>query len=263
MSARDIDPLTKPDEHLNPEVAANYDAGVADRATDAVLEPTLDVLAGFAGDAGALEFAIGTGRVALPLAARGVDVEGVDFSAAMLAEFARKAGAERLRVIEGDMTTTDMGRRYGLVYLVFNTIMNLRDQDAQVAAFVNAARHLEPGGRFVVEVIVPSLHALPPGERFRPFDVSDKHLGFDEYLDRARQILVSHHWYRAADDRLRQISGAFRYVWPAELDLMARIAGMTFESRWADWDRSPFTDDSPSHVSVWRLATSNNSASSA
>ena len=247
------DPLDRPDEHLNPVVAANYDVALADRFTPDAIDPAVAVLAELAGDGHAVEFAVGTGRIALPLAATGVPVDGIDFSEPMLAQLRSKPGADALRVTAGDMTETVIRTDAALVYLVFNTITNLRTQELQVACFRNAAAHLRPGGRFVIENGVPKLHQLPPGETIRPFDVSPHHLGFDEYIDRVQQISVSHHYY-IDGDTVRRTAGAFRYVWPSELDLMAQLAGMELEHRWADWDRSPFTGESPSHVSVWRMS---------
>jgi SAM-dependent methyltransferase len=245
------DYLLKPDEHLRRSVAASYDAAVADRFTPEAVDPAVDVLAELASDGVAVEFAVGTGRLALPLAARGTTVHGIDFSEAMLNELRRKPGADQIAVTMGDMTTARVCDDASLVFLVFNTIGNLRTQQQQVACFRNAAAHLRPGGCFVIENMVPNLFGLAPGETIRPFDVSANHLGFDEFVDRTNQILVSHHYF-IDGDRVRTVSGAFRYVWPSELDLMAELAGLSFESRWADWLRSPFTDTSPSHVSVWR-----------
>jgi len=251
--ARLAEHLGRPDQHLDPAVAAVYDEGHRDRFDDGVVAATVDVLAELAGAGPVVEFAVGTGRIALPLAARGVEVLGIDFSQPMLAALSAKPGAESIVVTRGDMTATQVCDDASLVYLVFNTIGNLRTQHAQVRCFLNAAAHLAPGGRFVIEVGVPQLHLLPAGQTVRPFDVSDRHLGFDEYIDPVNQLLVSHHFYFDADgDRCRRLSGAFRYVWPSELDLMAELAGLEFESRWADWDRTPFTADSPAHVSVWR-----------
>lgn len=245
------DYLSWPDEHLKASVAASYDRSVADRFTPEAVAPAVDVLAELAEGGSAVEFAVGTGRLAIPLAASGTDVLGIDFSDAMLAELRKKDGAERVRVTLGDMTETVVCLDAALVYLVFNTIGNLRTQRQQVACFRNAAAHLRPGGRFLIETNVPNLQGLSSGQTIRPFDVSPQHLGFDEYADRINQILVSHHYF-INGDRVRTVTGAFRYVWPSELDLMAQLAGMTLESRWADWHRSPFTDASTSHISVWR-----------
>ena len=208
------------------------------------------MLAELAGDGAALELGIGTGRLALPLSRRGVPVHGIDLSPAMLAQLANKPGAERIGVTVGDFAHTRVPGSFTLGYLVFNTIMNLTSQDEQVACFANVAEHLSPGGCFVIEVMVPDLQRLPPGETARPFEVSEARLGFDSY-DIANQRLVSHHYWRQ-DGRLESSSIPFRYVWPAELDLMARLAGMTLRHRWSDWQRSPFTSDSRKHVSVWQ-----------
>jgi SAM-dependent methyltransferase len=249
MSTSDY--LALPDQHLNALVAANYDASVPERFSVQAVAPAVTLLAGLAGDGAAVEFAVGTGRLALALAATGVVVHGIDFSEPMLDELRRKPGAERIRVTVGDMTETQVCSDAAVVYLVFNTIGNLRSQRQQVACFRNAAAHLRPGGSFVIENLVPNLRGLPAGQSIRPFDVSPHHLGFDEFVDPVDQILVSHHYF-IDGDRVRIVSGAFRYVWPSELDLMAELAGLTLEHRWADWDRRPFTADSSAHVSVWK-----------
>lgn len=238
---------------FGPEVAASYDEHVAEMYDAPLLDATVDRLAELAGGGRALELGIGTGRVALPLAARGVEVHGIDLSEAMLARLAEKPGGERIPVVAGDFATTRVAGDFALVYLVFNTINNLTSQGEQVACFANAARHLSPGGHFVIEVSVPQLSRLAPGETVVPFSVTEEHLGFDEY-DLRSQGLVSHHFYRQADGRFERRSIPFRYVWPAELDLMAQLAGMALVDRWAGWRREPFTSDSESHVSVWRLA---------
>ena len=217
------------------------------------VEPAVDFLAGLSAGA-ALEFGIGTGRIALPLSARGVPVHGIELSAAMLRELAAKSGADRIEATLGDFAHARVPGEFALVYLVFNTIGNLTTQDEQVACFRNAAAHLAPGGCFVVEVGVPQLQRLPPGETVQPFSVTDSHLGFDEY-DVATQRLVSHH-FRLVDGTWQRRSIAFRYVWPAELDLMAALAGMSLRERWATWDRQPFTSTSPSHISVWQKPSS-------
>lgn len=245
------DPRVRHD-YFGPAVAERYDDGGPMFGAE-VLEPTVDFLAALAADGAALELAIGTGRVALPLARRGVRVHGIDLSEAMVGKLREKDGAEVIGTTIGDIATTRVEGTFSLVYLVFNTIGNLTTQDDQVACFQNAAAHLEPGGAFVIEVGVPRLQRLAPGERFHPFDVSDAHLGFDEY-DVANQGLVSHHFWPEAGG-WRRSSLPFRYVWPAELDLMARLAGMRLRERWEDWDRSPFTSESRKHVSVWRRTT--------
>lgn len=238
-----------PHDYFGQDVAPTYDADVADMFTPEAIEPVVDLLADLAADGRALELGIGTGRIALPLAARGVPVVGIDLSTAMVAEMRRKPGGAAIPVTIGDFATTRADGEFSLAYLVFNTVMNLTTQDEQVACFANVARHLAPGGRFVVEVGVPDLQRLAPGEIYRPFDVSARHLGFDEY-DVVNQGLVSHH-YRIENGEMTLGSFPFRFVWPAELDLMARLAGLSLEHRWADWSRAPFTSLSRQHVSVW------------
>jgi hypothetical protein len=238
-----------PEDHFGERVAEKFDERYAYQSDPAVLEPIVAFLAELAGDGGALEFGVGTGRIALPLAQRGISVHGIDLSEAMVARLKAKPGAEQIGVTVGDFATTAVDGEFSLVYLVANTIMNLTTQDEQVACFANAAAHLQPGGCFVIEVVVPGLQRLPPGETFQPFDVSPTHLGFDEY-DVARQGLVSHHYW-VEDGNVEVRSPPFRYVWPSELDLMARLAGMTLRERWSDWSREPFTSDSTKHVSVW------------
>jgi len=245
------DHLSEPDPHLNPRVAAAYDQAHGSEFTEAVIRPAVDVLAELAGGGVAVEFAVGTGRIALPLSAAGVEVRGIDFSEPMVAELRDKDGAAGIEITVGDMTTTHVCSDASLVYLVFNTITNLRTQEQQVECFRNAAAHLAPGGRFVIENGVPILRDLPRGETFHPFDVTPEHLGFEEYVDYVNQISISHHYF-IDGDRVRVSDGTFRYVWPSELDLMAKIAGMEFESRWANWQREAFTGDSRSHVSVWQ-----------
>jgi SAM-dependent methyltransferase len=238
-----------PQDHFGEPVAAKYDDDAADMFAPEVVDPVVDFLAGLAGQGAALELGIGTGRIALPLSGRGVPVHGIDLSAAMVARLRAKPGADKIGVTVGDFATTTVDGRFSVAYLVFNTIGNLTTQDEQVACFQNAAAHLEPGGCFVIETGVPDLQRLPPGETVRAFDVSPTHLGFDEY-DVATQGLISHH-YTLVDGRLEVFALPLRYVWPAELDLMARLAGMTLRERWSDWDRSPFTSESRRHVSVW------------
>jgi len=241
-----------PEDHFGERVAARYDASSAEMFDPAVVDPTVDFLAGLAGDGPALELGIGTGRIALPLHNRGVAVHGIDLSAAMVARLREKPGGENVPVTIGDFATTRIDHTFTLAYLVFNTINNLTTQDEQVECFVNVARHLRPGGRFVIEVGVPSLQRLPPGETVRAFTVTPERLGFDEY-DVVHQGLVSHHYW-ISDGEFRQLSVPFRYVWPSELDLMARIAGMRLRERWSGWTREPFTAESRKHVSVWEKA---------
>ncbi len=240
-----------PEDYFGEPVAATYDAGTAGMFDPAVVEPAADFLAELAGDGAALELGIGTGRIALPLARRGVPVHGIDLSTAMVARLRAKPGGDAIPVSIGDFATTAVDGRFRVAYLVFNTIGNLTTQDAQVACFQNVARHLEPGGCFVIEVGIPELQWLPPGETMRPFSFTPTHVGLDEY-DVVSQRLVSHHYRRRDDGGWEALSMPFRYVWPAELDLMARLAGMTLRERWAGWRREPFTRDSRSHVSVWQ-----------
>jgi SAM-dependent methyltransferase len=243
-----------PRDYFGERVAARYDETSADMFEEAEVEPVVDFLAELATDGPALELGIGTGRIALPLSRRGIRVHGIDLSEAMVARLQAKPGAEQIGVTIGDFATTTVEGRFSVAYLVFNTIMNLTTQDEQVACFQNVASHLEPGGCFVVEVSIPDLQRLPPGETVRPFTVSATRLGFDEY-DVAAQGLISHHYW-IDDGRLETVSMPFRYVWPAELDLMARLAGMSLRGRWTDWKREPFTSDSRQHVSVWEKTMS-------
>lgn len=238
-----------PDNYFGEHVAQRYDASASDMFDESVVEPTVHFLANLASGGAALELGIGTGRIALPLSQAGVPVHGIDLSDAMLEQLRAKPGADRIGLTLGDFAHVRVQGSFTVAYLVFNTIANLTTQDEQVACFANVARHLEPAGRFVVEVGVPDLQRLPPGETFRPFSVSPTKIGFDEY-DVANQRMVSHH-FRVDDGRLDTLSIPFRYVWPSELDLMARLAGMTLRDRYSDWDRRPFTSASTKHVSVW------------
>jgi SAM-dependent methyltransferase len=219
------------------DVAERYDKSTAGMPVEPVVDFLLPLAPG-----GALELAIGTGRIAVPLAARGVRVAGIDFSPDMVAELRRKT--DEIRVEIGDMTTTTVEGTFSLVYIVFNSINNVTTQDGQVDVFANAAAHLEPGGCFVVEVGVPGTQPL------EVFDLSDTHVGVDEF-EADTQRLVSHH-FSQVDGEWRRISVPFRAVSPAELDLMARLAGMELRERWADWNRAPFVAESEKHVSVWQ-----------
>ena len=239
------------DNHFDTEVAQRYDEDCAEMFEPDVLGPTVDVLAELADGKPALELAVGTGRVAIPLAERGVHVHGIELSEAMVAQLKAKPGGAAVDVTVGDMTSARVEGRFWLAYLVFNTIGNVPSQDEQVAVFENAAAHLAPGGYFVVEKGVPILRRLPGDERFAVFNHTDEHVGIDEY-DSTTQLMWSHHYSSTDGTTYVRQSVPFRYVWPSELDLMARIAGMRLEHRWADWDRSPFTDASTKHVSVWR-----------
>jgi SAM-dependent methyltransferase len=242
-----------PKIYFDERIAEGYDAASEEMFEPAVVDATVSFLADLAGEGGALELGIGTGRIALPLSQRGVRVHGIDLSPAMVERLKAKPGADHIGVTIGDFATTKVDGTFRLAYLVYNTIMNLTTQDEQVACFRNVAEHLEPGGRFVIEVGVPALQRLPPGETVRAFTVSPTRLGFDEY-DIAAQGLVSHHYW-VVDGRLDVFSMPFRYVWPSELDLMARLAGMVVSERWSGWDREPFTSESTTHVSVWERTT--------
>ena len=237
------------DGYFDERAAAKYDESGAEMFDPGVVDPVVDLLAALAGNGRALELGIGTGRIALPLAGRGVPVHGIELSNAMAARLRAKPGAEGIGVTIGDFASATVEGSFSVAYLVFNTMNNLTTQEAQVACFRNVAAHLEPGGCFVIEVGVPDLQRLPTGETVRPFHVSETRLGFDEY-DIATQGLISHH-FELVDGRFERHSIPFRYVWPAELDLMAQLAGMRLRERWAGWRREPFTSDSRQHVSVW------------
>lgn len=213
------------------------------------IEPAVDVLAGLAGSGRALELGIGTGRLALPLAARGVAVHGIDLSRAMVARLRSKPGGDAIGVTIGDFAATHVEGSFAVAYLVFNTIMNLTTQAAQVACFRNAARHLTLGGKFVIECMVPDLRRLPPGQSAVPFHVSPTRWSFDVY-DLATQTMRSN-YVEVVDGRGSYRSVPFRYAWPAELDLMAELAGMRLCERWESWTRKPFTSESSQHVSIW------------
>jgi len=231
------------------DVAHDYDRATAEMSAPDVIGPTVDFLLEHAAGGRVAEFAIGTGRVALPLTAAGAEVHGIELSEAMVAELRRKPGGSGLDVVIGDMATTRLPGEFALVYLVFNTITNLLAQDQQAACFENAARHLGTKGSFVVETFVPLLRRLTAGDNFKPFDVSPEHVGIDE-IDTVEQQLVSHH-YDFFEGRAKYSQSLHRYVWPSELDLMAAHAGLRRTERWADWSRAPFTEESTSHVSVW------------
>jgi SAM-dependent methyltransferase len=233
------------------ETAERYDADSSEMFCPEVIEPAVDLLAELAGDGAALEFAIGTGRIGLPLAERGVPVSGIELSAAMVAQLRQKDGADRIPVVVGDMAKNRVPGDFSLVFLAWNSLSNLLTQDEQVACFRNAARHLTTGGSFVVELWVPELRRLSEGQNVAPAPISPTHLVFDEF-DLAGQRVVSHHYRHDPDGSVRYGSGSFRYAWPAELDLMAGMAGMSLEARYADWSRDPFDGESAGHVSIWR-----------
>jgi hypothetical protein len=236
-------------DYFGEQVAAEYDDELGDWGDAAVVAETAEFLAALAGDGAALELGIGTGRIALPLAARGVAVHGIDLSEAMVARLRAKPGGETIAVTIGDFATTRVDGTFSLAYVVFNTIMNVTTQDDQVACFENVGAHLEPGGAFVVEVEVPGLQRLAPGQTIQDFHVNDTSWGLDEY-EVVEQGLKSH-YFVFESGAVRHSATPFRYVWPAELDLMARIAGMSLRERWGGWNREPFTAESRKHVSVW------------
>src|SRR5687768_10339015 len=232
------------------DVAEVYDITAAAMFEPAVLGPTVDVLHELARGGPALELAVGTGRVALPLSARGVPVHGIELSPHMVEGLRAKPGSDAVAVTTGDMTTTRVPGVFRLVYLVFNTIMNVTTQEEQMAVFANAAAHLEPGGCFVVEVTVPQLRRLPPGEKGRVFTLDDDHVGIETFDDPVGQVSWSHHWMEV-EGRLVRHSAPYRYVWPSELDLMGQLTGFRLRDRWAGWSRAPFTSDSTEQVAVF------------
>ncbi|MBU2670469.1 class I SAM-dependent methyltransferase [Actinoplanes bogorensis] len=243
--------MDDPDGHFGESVAQTYD-GVGAPGSEfdpAVIARTADVLAELAGKAGnALEFAIGTGRIAVPLAERGVDVHGIDMSRAMVARLASKN--DTIPVTIGDFSQTRVDGEFDLVYLVFNTVMNLTTQEAQVDCFANAAAHLRPGGRFLIEVMIPELRKLPAGQTVVPFTVTPSHWGFDSY-EVATQAMASNYVTLHEDGRGEFSAVPFRYLWPSEMDLMARIAGLRPEHRWESWERDPFTNESSKIIATW------------
>jgi SAM-dependent methyltransferase len=232
------------------EIAAVYDIAYAGTYEPQVLDPMVDVLSDLAQDGRALEFAVGTGRVALPLSQRGVSVQGIELSPYMVEKLRAKPGAEAVPVTIGDMKNTRVPGSFQLVYLVANTIMNVTTQAEQLAVLANAAAHLEPGGWFVVEVIVPQLQRVPPGEVARVFTLDPDHVGIETFDDLVEQVAWSHHWM-VVGGRLVRHSAPYRYVWPSELDLMAKIAGLRRQARWAGWDQQTFSSDSASQVAVY------------
>src|SRR6478609_4500504 len=243
--------MTSSSDLWDEDAAARYAERAGEKFTPAVLGPTVDFLARLAGPGPVLEFAVGTGRVAIPLVARGIRVTGIDMSRPMLDELRRNIPEHQLPVVEGDMATTRVDGLFSLVYVVWNSIGNVRTQAEQVEVFRNAARHLAPGGRFVVELWIPGIRRLPPGQAAVPFHVGEHHVGLDTY-DLVTQQGTSHHYHRHDDGTVTYGESNFRYIWPAECDLMAQLAGMELERRVADWHGAPFTNDSESHVSVWR-----------
>jgi SAM-dependent methyltransferase len=238
-----------PENRFTGAIAAEYETRWPEIFAPEVVEPAVAFLAEQARGGRALELGVGTGRLALPLSRRGLRIHGIDISEDVLAQLRAQPGSDAVTVTAGDFATVRVDGTFRLAYLVRNTIMNLTSQDEQVACFHNVARHLEPGGRFVMEVMVPQLRRLPPGETVRAFTVTPTHLGFEEY-EFADQRSWSHHYWMI-DGRLETFSAPFRYVWPSELDLMARLAGLVRRERWSDWHRSSFTGESESHISIW------------
>jgi SAM-dependent methyltransferase len=236
-------------DYFDERIAARYRTYWPDLFEPNVVEPCVDFLADLGGTGSALELGVGTGRIALPLSRRGVRVHGIELSPAMVEQLRTEPGSDTVGVTLGDFATTTVDDTFRVVYLVRNTIANLTTQDEQVSCFQNAARHLQPGGCFVIELYVPELQRLPPGETIRPFTATPTHLGFDEYQVTTQNSTSHHYWF--VDGHLETFSAPFRYAWPSELDLMARLAGLTLRERFSDWDRAPFTSESRSHVSVW------------
>jgi len=243
-----------PPNYFDQQIAGSYREKWPELHRPEVIDPTVSFLAGLAAGGPALEFGIGTGRIAIPLSQRGVRVHGIDLSPDMIAQLRAEPGSAAVGATTGDFATTRVDGMFRLVYLIRNTIANLTTQDAQVDCFRNAAAHLADGGFFVIELYIPELRRLPPGETVHAFTITPTHMAFEEY-DVATQIAYSHHYW-VTDGQLQMFSAPFRYAWPSELDLMARLAGLTLHERWADWTRAPFTGESRSHVSVWQKAGS-------
>lgn len=238
--------------HFDDWIARHYETLWPELFDPAVVEPVLDLLADLAGTGAALEFGIGTGRIGLPLSQRGVPVHGIELSPAMITQLQSQEGASNVGVTLGDFATATVDGTFNLVYLLRNTITNLTTQDEQVECFGNAARHLEPGGVFVIENYIPELRRIPPGETTHVITATPTHIGVDEY-DVVNQIEVSRHWW-VIEGQLKTFSSPHRYVSPSELDLMARLAGMVLRDRWSGWRGERFTADSRSHISVWQKA---------
>ena len=251
-SARWHDVGMDQDEIWDADTARRYDTPGVGMFAPEVLDPAVHRLAALAEGGTVVEFAVGTGRVAIPLADRGIRVAGIELSTAMIERLREKADEQTVPVMQGDMTTARVPGEHALVYLVFNTISNLLTQDEQVECFRNAARHLSPGGRFVIELWVPQLRVLPPGQRASVFAVEPGYIGLDT-IDVLEQRVVSHHFHFGEGREARVERSPHRYIWPSELDLMARLAGFELETRHADWAGSDFTAESTSHVSVYRL----------
>jgi SAM-dependent methyltransferase len=231
-------------------IAQRYERLWPELFDDELIAATVAILRELAGSRPALEFGVGTGRIAVPLRRAGVRVHGIDLSPAMAARLRAQPGGSAVDVTIGNFATMTVGTGFGLVYLLRNTITNLTTQDSQAGAFRNAAAHLTPGGYFLIENYVPALRLLPPGQTTRVFTATDNHVGYETY-DVAAQIAVSHHLW-TIDGAVRTFSSTHRFAWPSELDLMATMAGMTRRARWAGWNRAPFTEHSSSHVTIWQ-----------
>jgi SAM-dependent methyltransferase len=232
------------------EIAEVYDATSAAMFDPSVLDPCVEFLASLAGDGAALEFAIGTGRVALPLSQRGVSVSGIELSPDMVDQLKAKLGADQIPVAIGDMTTTRVDGSFNLVYVVWNALTNVTTQDEQLEVVANAAAHLVQGGHFVVEVVVPQLRHIPAGELGRVFTLEEDHIGIETFDDLVGQVSWSHHWIHV-DGRLLRHSAPSRQLWPSELDLMGKMSGLRLTERWTNWSRQPFSSDSPQQVAVF------------
>jgi SAM-dependent methyltransferase len=244
------------DGYFGERVAANYDDPFDPMFQPAAIDPAVDLLAELAGGGQALELAIGTGRIGLPLSERGVPVHGIELSKAMVARLRNKPGGAAIAVTIGDMATTRVAGTFSVAYLVFNTINNLTTQEAQLACFRNVAQHLAPGGCFVIETGVPPLRLLPPGQDIRGYRSGPDGIVSYNYDHASQQYRGHYVTFTDGTGDYRTIP--FRYVWPSELDLMAQLAGLRLRSRWAGWNREPFTTDSRSHVSVWEKPPSDN-----
>lgn len=238
-------------ETFGERFAAVYDAWVASRVPEARTSEAVETLAGLAASGTVLELAIGTGRLALPLAARGLAVHGIDASEAMVEKLRQKPGGEAIPVTIGDIAGVVVDSAFDLVFLAFNTLFNLTRQDDQVRCFRNAARHLAPAGVFVVEAFVPD---LTERQAIRADQVTADSVVLEASVhDRVAQT-VHYQYVVVTDEGVRLYPVPMRYAWPAEIDLMARLAGLSLRERWAGWDRSPFTASSPAHVSVYAHA---------
>ncbi len=241
--------MDKKTDYFSDPIAEKYDENLADFFLDAAIHPVLNILQELTGNGRALELGVGTGRLAIPLVARGVPVHGIEFSTAMVNRMLAKPGGDKVAITIGDFASTRVEGTFSMAYLVFNTIMNLTTQSEQVACFHNVSNHLIKGGFFVIEVGVPSLRSLPPGQNIYPFSITEKSFGFDMY-NTVTQEMTSN-YFTDVEGKAETAIIPFRYVWPSELDLMAEMAGMRLKHRWADWNRELFTSESKKHISIW------------